>query len=189
MIPAVTTTKKIRKPLLISRTLERTDTISLHATVLAACSVGPPIHLGPGPAALLTIECIQQRQNLNHVQNLFQEVEGQWGWTELVIVTCSSHWSQLQLTFSEAWYGPQTQIFGKMKNTCGEIHLESPKNLAWPNLNKPPNLNLWNKKSWYILSDRRTDILNILNWSWDYCNVISTCKLQAVSVIACDVKI
>ena len=108
-----------------------------------------------------------------------------WARNSNVLVALVSTW----LTFSEAWYGPQTQIFGKMKNTCGEIHLESPKNLAWPNLNKPPNLNLWNKKSWYILSDRRTDILNILNWSWEYCNVISTCKLQALSVTACDVKI
>ena len=58
MIPAVTTTKKISKPLLMSRTLERTDTISLHATVLAECSVGPPLHLGPGPAVLLTIHWV-----------------------------------------------------------------------------------------------------------------------------------
>ena len=39
--------------------------------------------------------------------------------------------------FSEGWYGPQTQIFWKTKNTPGDIHLDSPKHLTRPNLNKP----------------------------------------------------
>ena len=39
--------------------------------------------------------------------------------------------------FSEGWHGPKNQNYGKVKKTSGDIHLESPKNLTWPNLNKP----------------------------------------------------
>ena len=39
--------------------------------------------------------------------------------------------------FSEASYGPLRQFSGKAKNTSPDICPESPKNLTWPNLNKP----------------------------------------------------
>ena len=39
--------------------------------------------------------------------------------------------------FLEDSCGPQTENFGKIPKTCGDISLESPKNLTEPNLNKP----------------------------------------------------
>ena len=39
--------------------------------------------------------------------------------------------------FLEGSCGPQTENFGKIPKTYGDISLESPKNLTEPNLNKP----------------------------------------------------
>ena len=39
--------------------------------------------------------------------------------------------------FLEGSCGPQTENFGKIPKTYGDISLESPKNLTQPNLNKP----------------------------------------------------